>query len=98
MGMTPPDGMVITTSATTFDMPKPERHVPLSSRRPKFLGFSQLAQSVKTPHLDLSRFDLEWGPRKPWAQVVKEWRGEQLTIAAERRKKAVAMRKCHLEE
>ena len=64
---------------------------------PKLLAFSQLAQSAKVPHLDLSWFDLEWGPRKPWQQVVKEWREEQLEVADARRKTAVAMRKRHLE-
>ena len=71
-------------SVTTSVTPKQELPVPRSSQRPKLLGFSKLAQTV-TPHLDLSRYDLELGPRKTWQQVVKEWREEQLAVASTRR-------------
>src|SRR5258708_40149562 len=80
----PLDGMGMKISATTSVTPKQELPVPHSSQRPKLLGFSKLAQMVM-PHLDLSRYDLELGPRKTWQEVVKEWREEQLAGASTRR-------------
>src|SRR5260370_29379799 len=79
----PPDGMATQISATTSVTPKQELPAPPSSQRPKLLGFSKLAQTV-TPHLDLSQYDLELGPRKTWQQLVEEWRGQQLAVATTR--------------
>src|SRR5258708_26380580 len=93
-GMSPPDGMAMQISAITSITPKQELPVPPSSQRLKLLGFSKLAQTMM-PHLDLSQYDLELGPRKTWQQVVKEWREEQLSMASTRR--AVTERRRHLE-
>ena len=46
--------------------------------RPKLLGFLQLSQMVKGPHLNLAQFDLNWGHQIPWQKVVEEWKQEQL--------------------
>src|SRR5258708_5892080 len=82
--MSPPDGTAMQISAITSAMLKQELPAPPSSQHPKLLCFSKLAQTV-TPHLDLSWYNLELGPRKTWQQVVKEWREEQLAVASTRR-------------
>src|SRR5258708_7022681 len=92
--MSPPNGTAKKISATTSATPKQELPAPPSSQRPKLLGFSKLAQAVM-PHLDLSQYDLELGPRKMWQQVVKEWREEQLAVASTRR--AGSERRRHLD-
>src|SRR5260370_35780514 len=79
-GTNPLDGTATKISVTTSVTPKQELPAPHSSQRPKLLGFSKLAQTV-TPHLALSQYDLELGPSQTCAQVVKEWRDEQLAVA-----------------
>ena len=59
-------------------------HTP--SPRLKLLGFSQLSQMVKVPHLNLAQFDLDWGHQVPWKKVVEEWKQEQLEWALWRMK------------
>ena len=40
------------------------------------------AQTVKTPHLNLAQFDLDWGHQVLWKKVVEEWKQEQLERAS----------------
>src|SRR5258707_25089 len=92
LDMSPLDGMATQISATTSVTLKKELPAPPSSQCPKLLGFSKLAQIV-TPHLDLSQYNLELGPRKTWQEVVKEWREEQLSGASTRRAEGIARRR-----
>ena len=68
-------------------MPRKVRYVTCTpSHRPKLLGFLQLSQMVKVPHLNLTQFDLDWGRQVPWKRVVEEWKQEQLEWVAWRTK------------
>ena len=76
-----------TTGNTTYSTQKMTGYVTCAPLcRPKLLGFLQLSQMVKGPHLNLAQFDLDWGHQVPWRKVVEEWKQEQLEQASWRTK------------
>src|SRR5271170_2019277 len=58
---------------------------PYSRARPQIASFNTLTDTVT---VNLSRYHTEFGPVRPWKEIAKEWRDEQLRRAQRRLQEA----------